>query len=199
MPRSPRAVASILAAVVAVALIAGGIALGTGGDSPVLQSESAPPAPAAVDDGGASQADAPAKAKKSPLSGPALPDVRATSTDGTIDFASLKGPALIHVYASWCSVCQGEAADLGRALKDVPGVKPVWIAVQDEPSASAAFVKQYDWPAGPRIDDANRSLAGQLGLTGQPNTILVDAEGNTRTFAGAVPRPTLIAMLRAIS
>lgn len=138
-------------------------------------------------------------ARAAVLTGPKLPKVQASSTEGRIDFGALRGPAIIHVYASWCSVCRGEAAELGKAVSAAPGVKRIWIAVQDDPQSSEAFQTEFDWPAGPRVDDKNRSVAAKLGLSGQPNTILVDAEGNTQRFAGAVPIPTLTKLLGRIS
>lgn len=199
MARPPRTAVRTIATVAAVGVVAAGVFLGTRSDDPVIAPAAAPvAAPGAADSGGGAQTGE-GKASAALFDGPKLPNVRASSTEGTVDLGKLKGPAIVHVYASWCSVCRGEAAELGAALDEAPAVKPIWIAVQDEPTASEAFAKEFDWPAGPRIDDPNRSIAGELGLTGQPNTVLVDAEGNTRTFAGAVPIPTLTALLRELS
>ncbi len=196
MDRSPRTAVRTLIAIAAVGVVGAGVLIGTSSDDPVIapaaQESTAPSGTAS--EPGASPGSAAAR-----LTGPKLPNLRVASTDGDLNLGELKGPAVVHVYASWCSVCRGEAADLSAALRAAPNVKPIWIAVQDEPSASAAFAKEFDWPAGPRIDDRNRSIAGKLGLTGQPNTVLVDAEGNTRTFAGAVPIPTLKALLGSLS
>lgn len=197
----------------AVGLIGAGVVIAGGSDDPViapaepaLVAEEAAPTPAADDAASEPKADAAEErsdaskerasgAQAAVFTGPKLPKVQAQSTDGTIDFAALRGPAIVHVFASWCSVCRAEAAELGKALNAAPGVKPIWIAVQDDPASSKAFQTEFAWRSGPRIDDEDRSVAAKLGLSGQPNTILVDAAGNTQRFAGAVPVPTLKALL----
>lgn len=132
------------------------------------------------------------------LDGPKLPSVTATSTAGTVDFGSLRGPAVIHVYASWCPTCRAEAPGFGRALKKAPGVKPIYLAVADEPADSAAFVTRYGWRSAPRIDDPSRELATKLGVDYQPNLILVDRDGRTRVLAGGLAEAKLTAVLQAL-
>lgn len=132
------------------------------------------------------------------LDGPRLPNVSAKSTDGNVDFGALRGPAVIHVYASWCPTCRAEAPGFGRALERAPGVRPIYLAVADEPADAAAFVRRHSWPNGPRIDDPERELANKLGVDYQPNLILVDRAGRTRVLAGGLAEAKLTAVLQAL-
>lgn len=132
------------------------------------------------------------------LDGPRLPKVTATSTDGTVNFGTLRGPAVIHVFASWCPTCRAEAPAVAKALRAAPGVQPIYLAVADQPADSAAFVERYDWPAAPRVDDPGRELATKLGVDYQPNLILVDRAGRTQVIAGGVSQAKLTALLRAL-
>ncbi|MBJ7470306.1 MAG: redoxin domain-containing protein [Solirubrobacteraceae bacterium] len=201
MQTRAKSLAIAAGAALVLGVVGAGVVLSGDGDG-ISTTATAPPAAATPEASSASSSsseDPKPAAEPLALDGPKLPNVQASSTDGEIDFAKLEGPALIHVYASWCSVCRAEAPGLSAALKAAPGVRPIWIAVADSPPDSAAFAKSFGWPQGAMIDDQNRSVASKLGLTGQPNTILVDGEGRTQTIIGGSSQAQLTALLQGLT
>lgn len=96
---------------------------------------------------------------------------------GTLASSDIKGPAVIHVYASWCSTCQGEAPAFAKLQQEHPDLNYYNIAVEDEEGATNAFVEEFGWKQTPTIDDSSREVEQAFGLSGQPHTIFVAADG----------------------
>lgn len=114
-------------------------------------------------------------------------------TPRTIDLASLKGrPVLVNFYASWCTDC-GEEQPILRAesQKYASSVVFLGVAFQDKQSDSLGFLHQYGitYPSGP---DVAGTAATDYGVTGVPETILIDRNGNVaHHFYGAVDAASL--------
>ena len=88
---------------------------------------------------------------------------------------ALKGTTLVNFFASWCSTCPGEASTLA-ALK-AEGVRIVGIASKDDPAATRAFLARYGNPYETIFVDADGRAGIDFGVTGVPETYLVDARG----------------------
>jgi thiol-disulfide isomerase/thioredoxin len=117
-----------------------------------------------------------------------------TATDSTgqaIGSATIKGPTVIHIYASWCPTCRAEAKHFAAFLRANPAITPIYIAVADQPASAARFITASGWRPGPIIDDPKRTLATALGLSGQPNTIFVNRAAQTETLRGGAGLATL--------
>lgn len=198
MTQHSRRLTTAVAGVGAVALIAAGLVLAGSRDSATL-TQASPAAPPAQTASTPSTSKTDATTTKAVLDGPRLPAIKAASTQGTLNLAKLDGPAVLHIYASWCPTCKADAAGFSEALQQAPKVKPYFIAVQDTPSEAADFAREYGWRSGPRIDDPEREVASALGLQGQPNTVVIDRTGATKVFAGPVDQATLTALLRSVS
>jgi cytochrome c biogenesis protein CcmG/thiol:disulfide interchange protein DsbE len=87
--------------------------------------------------------------------------------------------ALVNVFASWCAPCKVEHPLLMAHAKD--GAIPIYgIAWKDDPAATADLLEQDGDPY--RLVGADRSgRAGiDLGVTGVPETYLVDKIGRIR-------------------
>ena len=85
------------------------------------------------------------------------------------------GPRLINFYASWCAPCRVEAPQL-MALK-ARGVTVVGIAYKDEPAKTQAFLAELGDPFAARLVDRNGRAGIEFGVTGVPETFIVDATG----------------------
>ncbi len=85
---------------------------------------------------------------------------------------------LVNWFASWCAPCAEEAPvlmDLKRA-----GV-PIWgIAYKDKPAATSAFLARHGNPFARVAHDVPGRVAIDWGVTGVPETYLVDAQGMVR-------------------
>ena len=123
-----------------------------------------------------------------PLIGRALPDLPLSDFPGpTNDFdpETVDGPYLLNVWASWCAPCRIEHPVL-MALKD-QGVPIYGVAYKDDPGNAATFLRRLGDPFQALAADPEGRAAFELGLTGAPETFVIDADGIIRArWRGAV-------------
>ena len=111
--------------------------------------------------------------------GEPAPAFRVATRDGVeIDSLKLRGSVVvINFFASWCKPCQTEAPDLQAIWEDYKGrgVVMVGIAHEDVEARIADFVRQHGitFP----IANADRSAGRKFGITGVPETYVIDREG----------------------
>ncbi len=80
---------------------------------------------------------------------------------------------VVNVFASWCVPCAAEMPLLTELAKTTPIYS---IAYKDEPKALAAYLQRYGNPFTAIINDDGTATA-QLGITGVPESYLVDKTG----------------------
>jgi cytochrome c biogenesis protein CcmG/thiol:disulfide interchange protein DsbE len=85
------------------------------------------------------------------------------------------GPALVNFYASWCAPCEVEHPVL-RALK-ADQVRVVGVAYKDAPDNTRAFLGRLGDPFTARLVDRDGRAGLEFGVTGVPETYLVNARG----------------------
>lgn len=87
--------------------------------------------------------------------------------------------SVVNFFASWCAPCVEEHPQLSQ-LRDTPGVTLVGVNVKDEPAAVRQFLNRYGSPYA--ILGADRAGRGSIewGLTGTPETFIVDGRGIVR-------------------
>ena len=88
---------------------------------------------------------------------------------------ALKGTTLVNFFASWCVPCAAEAPTLA-ALK-AEGVRIVGVAWKDDPAKSRDFLARYGDPYEAVFVDRDGRAGIDFGVTGVPETYLVDARG----------------------
>jgi len=105
---------------------------------------------------------------------------------GPFNPAVLKGQvSLVNIWGSWCVNCQYEHPTFLR-LKD-EGVLIYGLAWNDTPDAAAQWLQRYGNPYEEvGLDQEGRAVA-EFGVTGAPETFLVDKKGMIRMrIVGAV-------------
>ena len=115
---------------------------------------------------------------------PALPLEAAPGFAG-YDPAAIDGPYLLNVWASWCPPCRVEHPTL-QTLHEA-GVPIYGVVYKDEPGDARAFIARFGdvWTA--QMADPGGRAAIELGVTGPPETFIVDGEGVVRArFRGAI-------------
>ena len=112
--------------------------------------------------------------------GDTAPSVEAPTLDGngTLALEDLRGrPVLVNFWASWCVPCEAEARYLEDAYDEYGGqIDFVGVNVKDARSDALAFVEQYD-VSYLQVRDEGLDWYDAFGLTGQPETFLIDADG----------------------
>ena len=138
-------------------------------------------------------------------SGPLLPEDRLALPE--YDLATfeamleeLRGkPVVVNVWGAWCPPCRVEAPDLAAVSSEFKGdVQFVGVDILDTRADARAFILEYDWQY-PSVFDPVAAIRDGLGYTGQPVTILYDAEGNVAwEWAGVVNADLLRTEIRKV-
>ncbi|MEO1038953.1 MAG: DsbE family thiol:disulfide interchange protein [Pseudomonadota bacterium] len=98
---------------------------------------------------------------------------------------TVEGPYLLNVWASWCTPCRIEHPVLTEIAES--GIPIYAINYKDRPENAQRFLNELGDPfAGIAIDFEGRA-GFELGLTGAPETFIIDANNVVRArFRGAV-------------
>ena len=124
------------------------------------------------------------RAVPSPLIGRPMPEFTLASIDGReVSAESLRGrPVLVNFWASWCiPACVDEHPVLLDAQeRHGDELAIVGILYDDTPGDARAFLDRYGDGGWPNVLDPNGRVAIEFGVTGPPESFLVDAEGIIR-------------------
>jgi cytochrome c biogenesis protein CcmG/thiol:disulfide interchange protein DsbE len=100
---------------------------------------------------------------------------------------------VINFFASWCTPCQQEASDLEEVWQEYQDrdVQFFGIAYKDADSRARAFLDEFGITYPSAVDSGN-STARVYGVTGVPETFVVDRDGLlVRHFLGPVSQSQL--------
>jgi len=109
-----------------------------------------------------------------------LPDFAARTLDGAdVRSADLRGQvALLNVWATWCPSCAAEHAYLNQLAQT--GVAIFGVNYKDDADAARRWLAERGNPYRMNIVDDAGHLGLDLGVTGAPETYLIDAAGIVR-------------------
>jgi len=113
-----------------------------------------------------------------------------SKTLGSRDLAGQ--PYLLNVFASWCFACRDEHPILMAEGKRL-GIKLVGFNYKDEPTDAKRWLAQYGDPYDVVVADLPGNVAIDFGVTGAPETFLVDAQGVIRYKYISPITPAIIA------
>jgi cytochrome c biogenesis protein CcmG, thiol:disulfide interchange protein DsbE len=104
-------------------------------------------------------------------------------------------PVLVNFFASWCAPCLAEHPMFER-LKSREGAVIIGIAWKDKPEATRAWLARLGDPFTKLGFDQDGKIALDWGLSGVPETYLIDAQGIVRLhFRGPITERDLAAIL----
>ena len=113
----------------------------------------------------------------------ALPQLGSSAADGEpIGPAQLRGKArLVNVWASWCAVCVDEQPDLvalGKTLQQQGRADQlIGLNYKDTRPEALAWLQRYGNPFATVLVDADGRMGIELGVSGAPESFLIDAQG----------------------
>ncbi len=121
-----------------------------------------------------------------------VPDFQLTAFDGSeMSLSAAQGQVVVvNFFASWCTPCRKEAPALEETWREYQdqGVQFYGIAYKDAQSKAQAFLDEFDATYPSAVDPGN-GVARSYGVTGVPETFIVDQDGNlARHYLGAVTR-----------
>ena len=125
----------------------------------------------------------------SPLVGKPAPEIALPALDAqAASFARAElgqgHPVIINFWASWCAPCRIEHSTL-ESLAAREGVTLYGVAYKDDPEKSRAFLTELGNPFGKINQDRDGRVAIDWGVTGVPETFVVDGKGVIRVhYAG---------------
>jgi cytochrome c biogenesis protein CcmG/thiol:disulfide interchange protein DsbE len=130
-----------------------------------------------------------------PQVGSPVPDFQLTALDGSpMDLSAQRGRVVvINFFASWCAPCRQEAADLEQTWREYQeqDVQFLGIAYKDASSKAQTFLDEYG-VTYPSAVDLSNTAARAYGVTGVPETFIVDQQGQlTHHFLGPISQAQL--------
>lgn len=87
--------------------------------------------------------------------------------------------ALINVFASWCPVCRQEHPVLMQLAKK-GGVPMYGVNWKDQPGKGAEWLRTKGSPYAQTAEDRDGAMGAQIGVTGVPETYVIDKAGRVR-------------------
>ncbi|MEJ0026950.1 MAG: DsbE family thiol:disulfide interchange protein [Rhizomicrobium sp.] len=118
---------------------------------------------------------------------------------GPKDLAAEGRVTLVNLFASWCVPCREEAAQLAQ-LARARGVRLIGIAYKDKPDAARAFLNEYGNPFERIGLDAEGRAGIEWGISGVPETFVLDRHGIVRgRFGPLSPDGLVVDILPAIA
>jgi cytochrome c biogenesis protein CcmG, thiol:disulfide interchange protein DsbE len=115
--------------------------------------------------------------------GDALPDVTLASLDDgapALDVGSLRGPAVVNLWATWCQPCRKELPAFQEVSTARPDVRFVGVDIAEDPGKARDFLADLGITFDQYLDDRGE-LTDALGTAVLPVTIIVDADGKVAT------------------
>ena len=122
---------------------------------------------------------------------PEAPDFTLERLDreGTLTLSSLRGKAVVlNTWASWCLPCKEEAPILEQlwSTERARGLVVVGLDAKDFRKDARRFVRRFELTF-PIVYDGPGDIAGRYGVTGFPETFVLDRSGRVvDAFAGAI-------------
>jgi cytochrome c biogenesis protein CcmG/thiol:disulfide interchange protein DsbE len=114
-----------------------------------------------------------------PLPEFSLPGIEADGGPGLASTVLQGEPTLLNVFGSWCAACVQEHPVLARISKE--GVPVYGLAWKDKPVDTRAWLAKFGNPFTKVASDEAGRTAIDLGVTGAPETFIVDKHGRVRS------------------
>lgn len=126
-----------------------------------------------------------------------LPDLGLPCFTGgqQVRLSRLRGPAVINIWASWCSPCRAELPAMQRLADATAGrLHVIGVDSGDDRGAAAEFATGRKVTL-PTLADPDRALIGALGRPAIPITVFIDPTGRRHVYDQVPPDDVKLAAL----
>jgi thiol-disulfide isomerase/thioredoxin len=126
-----------------------------------------------------------------------VPDLKLPCFTGgqQVALRSLRGPAVINLWASWCASCRTELPAMQRLADATAGrLHVIGVDSGDDRDAAAEFAADHKVTV-PTLFDRDSKLSGALGRPAIPITVFIDATGKRRVYDQVPPDDAQLAAL----
>ena len=124
-----------------------------------------------------------------------------TLDGSTVTLSELQGqPVVLNFWATWCQPCKLEHPNVLAAAQAYQPAGVVFLGVlhEDDPAEARRFLSRAG-QAFPTIYDTSGRISVDYGVTGVPETFVIDAQGNiARKFVGPVAPGEIEAVLEGL-
>ena len=112
--------------------------------------------------------------------GQVAPEFALNDGEHTVDLHALRGQVVVlNFWASWCAPCIQELPSLELLQQQLPQVKVVAVAFDEDPSAYHAFLQRRPLPIFTILDEHNTAGA-RYGTFRPPESYIIDKNGMIR-------------------
>jgi thiol-disulfide isomerase/thioredoxin len=126
-----------------------------------------------------------------------MPALQLPSSDGRLlSLASDGRPMVVNLWATWCAPCRAEMPILARAQQLHADVRFVFVNHGEAAAVVDPWLAQQPYALHNVVLDVRQQLASQVGTSGLPTTLFVDAQGRiVQRHFGPLSTPSLAAAL----
>ena len=96
--------------------------------------------------------------------------------EASLALGSLQGPAVVNLWATWCTPCRSELPEFQAASEDHDGVRFVGVDIGEDPAVAQAFLDVLE-VSFEQFADPDGDLSDALGVAALPVTLVVDDDG----------------------
>jgi cytochrome c biogenesis protein CcmG/thiol:disulfide interchange protein DsbE len=124
-----------------------------------------------------------------------IADIPPTTVEGfTSHLAELERPAVVNIWASWCTPCRSEAPLLNEAYETYGDrVEFIGVDVQDSQTDAKAFLAEFGLPFD-HFFDRDRAIPNHYGGIGTPITIFFGPHGEIFTMHNGILDESTLAL-----
>ena len=116
------------------------------------------------------------------LTGQALPDLPVTDLEGAASsLASVRGPAVVNLWATTCTACRAEMADFESVHQELGStVRFIGLNVSDPVDRAESYARDVGISYDLLVDPTHNDIATALKVPALPATLFVDRTGTVR-------------------
>lgn len=100
--------------------------------------------------------------------------------DAALDLGSLRGPAVVNLWATWCGPCRRELPAFQEVSTSYPDVRFIGVDIGEDTGAARAYLDELG-VSFEQFADSDAALTDAIGAASLPVTLVVAPDGSIAT------------------